>query len=74
MDRMFKVTRNISQDKRDALKVVDAKMAKIQSKIDILDGEVQEAVVVVHAIQDKIRVIRPKLVPLAEEKVRIVKG
>ena len=71
---MFTVTRNMSQDKRDAIKVVDAKMAKIQSKLDILDGKVQKAVEVVQAIQDKIRVIRPKLVPLAEEKVRIVKG
>ena len=53
---------------------VDAQMKPIQDELDILDAEVQEATKIVNAIKDKIRVVRPKLIPFANAKSRIAKG
>ena len=53
---------------------VDAQMKPIQDELDILDAEVQEATKIVNAIKDKIRVVRPKLIPFASAKARIAKG
>lgn len=53
------------------LSEIDTQMAPIQAELDILNAEVQEANKIVDAIKDKIRALRPKLVPLANAKSRI---
>ena len=56
------------------LAAIDAEMKPIQDELDVLDLEVQEATKIVNAIKDKIRIVRPKLVPFGNAKSRIAKG
>jgi len=63
----------LSDPQMSELADIDSQMAPIQAELDKLDTEVQEATKVVDAIKDKIRSIKPKLVPFANAKSRIAK-
>lgn len=55
----------------ELINAIDEKMQPIQSELDALNAEMKEALDVVNGIKNKIRAVKPKLVPLAELKAGV---
>ncbi len=65
---------HMTPEQLDALQLCDAKMGVVQAQLDELDTEFQIAMAVVDEIRARIRLAKPLLVPLAEERVKIVRS
>lgn len=50
---------------------LDSKMSSVQTELDALNREMKEALEVVNTVKDKIRAVKPKLVPLAEMRAGV---
>ena len=65
--------RHLSEEQTAAIKLVDVEMEKIQGLIDALHEREQQALEPVREIRKQIAELLPRLVPLAEQKLEIVR-